>query len=206
VPGTEWTARRAGGTGGASLASCIAAGVIAAVVLAACSDDDDAGSEPDATLSSPQTPPPPLLHVTLPAQTAAGEDGSFLDDVLADDTVTANELDDAYQRYVDCLVDGGGTGRYAYDIELRTGIVVDWTIDPDDDDPVDRERLSTSCSRQFLGDLIRRHHRANPPATDLVELQRASIVDCLETVSPAAAATLPDDISVDTAGQGSIGE
>lgn len=181
--------------------------VVAAVVLlatGACSDDDGGGGdgEPDATLSSPETPPPPLLHVTLPDETVAGENRSFLDDVLADDTVTAEELDEAYQRYVDCLADGGGTGRYAYDLELRTGVVVEWTIDPDQSDPVDRDGLSASCSRQYLGDLNRRYHRANPPSTGLVEQQRASIVSCLEAVSPAAAAILPDDITIGTTGEG----
>ena len=30
------------------------------------------------------------------------------------------------RRYVDCLVEGGAVGRYAYGIELHTGLVVEW--------------------------------------------------------------------------------
>ena len=182
---------------------------LAASALAGCIGGDDAGEDDeraaDATLSAPDTFRPQPIEATIPSDTLPGEDTSAVDEALADDTVTAEELTASFERYIECLTDGGGAGRYAYDIELRTGLVVDWT-DGDTVD-VDRDLLNASCSRRYLGDLTRRFERANPPAAGLAGRQRASIAACVEAVSPAAAANLPAEISVGTAGEAaSLGE
>ncbi len=180
-------------------------------VLAGCVGDDDDGAEdvdrPMPRCPAPETLAPVPVDATIPGGTLAGEADSSIDEVLADDTVTAEELDEAYRRYVECLADGGGVGRYAYDIDLRTGLVIDWIVDEDDPAAIDRDVLSASCSRRHLGDLTRRFEQQNPAPDDLAARQRASIVTCVEAVSPEAAANLPAAISVGTAGEASsLGE
>jgi hypothetical protein len=187
-------------------ASRLAVGVVVAAALVGCiggaGDDAAEDADPDATLSAPETLPPLPIEVTVPAETLPGEDGSAVAEVLADDAVAPDELAAVYVGYVECLADGGATGRYAYDIELRTGLVVDWTAEEGGStSDVDRDVLSASCSRRFLGDLTRRFEQANPPADDLAARQRASLSACIERVSPQAAANLPAQIAVGTAGE-----
>jgi hypothetical protein len=181
--------------------------VVAAGVLAGCTGgDDDAADDvdsPAATLSAPETFPASPVDATIPSDTLAGESNGAVDDVLADGTITSEELAASYETYVECLVEGGGSGRYAYDIDLRTGLVIGWNLDGDDDDGVDRDLLSAGCSRQHLGELTWQFGAANPPSDDLAARQRASIAACIEAVSPAAAANLPAEISVGTGGDAS---
>jgi hypothetical protein len=188
----------------------LAAAALVVSVLAGCIGGDDDGAEevdsPDATLSAPETLPLQPIDATIPAATLPGEDGGTVDDVVADDTVTVEELTASYERYIECLAEGGGSGRYAHDIELRTGLVVEWNVDDvdgGDAGAVDRDVLGASCSRRYLGDLTRRFELANPPADDLADRQRASIAKCIQAVSPEAAANLPAEISVGTAGDAS---
>jgi hypothetical protein len=173
-----------------------------AAALGACDvvggDDAAPGSNPDATLAVPDTLPPTPVDRTVPAETLPGEDTVPVAAALADGTVTADELTAAYDRYVGCLAAGGASGRYAYDVELRTGLAVD--VSGDVDPGVDRDVLAASCSRRFLGDLTRRFEADNPPPADLGQRQRASIAACVGAVSPQAAANLPDAIAVGTAG------
>jgi hypothetical protein len=168
-------------------------------------DDGSGGSNPDATLSAPETLPPVPVERTIPAATLAGEDTAFVGSVVADGTVTADELASAYDGYIECLAAGGAAGRYAYDVELRTGLAVDWSLDVDP--AVDRDVLSAACSRRYLDDLTRRFQAGNPPPDDLAARQRESIAACVGAVSPEAAANLPAAISVGTAGEApSVGE
>jgi hypothetical protein len=164
-------------------------------------DDGPPGSDPDATLSAPDTLPPVPVDRTIPGATMSGEDTAFVAGALGDGTVTADELTAAYDGYIECLAAGGASGRYAYDVELRTGLAVDVSLDGAPG--VDRGVLTASCSRRFLGDLTRRFDAANPPPEDLAQRQRESIAACVGAVSPAAAANLPDAISVGTAGDAS---
>jgi hypothetical protein len=181
--------------------------VVVAALFTGCiggdDDGDDAEGGPDATLSPPETLAPIPVEATIAAASLAGEDSGSLDEVLADDTVTADELAASYERYIECLASGGGAGRYAFDIELRTGLVVDWAVDDSGGGTVDRDVLGASCSRRYLGDLTHRFESANPAPDDLSERQRASIAACIETVSPEAAANLPQEISVGTGGDAS---
>ena len=120
-------ARRRFGTRGSLAVALVVA------VLAGCIGGDDDGAEevdsPDATLSAPETLPPVPVDATIPSDTLAGEDDRPIDDVLADGTVTAEELAAPTSGYIECLAAGGASGRYAYDIELRTGLVVEWIVD-----------------------------------------------------------------------------
>jgi hypothetical protein len=185
--------------------------VVAATLTGCIGSDDDGGDDDegvDATLSAPETLAPIPVEPTIPAVSIAGD---AIGEVLADDVVTADELTAAYTGYIECLADGGGIGRYAFDVELRTGLAVEWTLvegDADDGDGgVDRNALDTSCSRRFLGDLTRRFEAANPAPDDLAARQRDSIAACIAEVSPSAAANLPEAISVGTAGEAaSLGE
>jgi hypothetical protein len=185
-----------------------AVGVIVLVAaLGACDrgDDGPGGSSPDATLSTPETLPPVPVERTIPVATLAGEDTAFVGSAVADGTVTGAELAAAYDGYIACLADGGAAGRYAYDVELRTGLAVDWS--PEAGPSVDRDVLSAACSRRYLGDLTRRFHNDSPPPDDLAARQRASIAACVAAVSPEAAANLPEAISVGTSGDAaSVGE
>jgi hypothetical protein len=168
-------------------------------------DDGADGSNPEATLSAPETLPPVPVERTIPAGSVAAEDTAFVSGVVADGTVSADELAAAYDEYIRCLAAGGAAGRYAYDVELRTGLAVDWSLDIDP--TVDRDVLSATCSRRYLGDLTRRYQTDNPPPDDLAARQRASIAACVAAVSPQAAANLPDAIAVGTAGEApSVGE
>jgi hypothetical protein len=185
------------------------AAALTASALAGCVGSNDDGAEesnPDATLSAPETLELQPIEPTVPAS-LPGEDDSTIGEVLADDTVTADELAGAYERYIDCLVVGGGAGRYAYDVELRTGLAVQWETGDEGAGDLDRDVLDASCSRQYLGDLTRRFDLANPPPDDLADRQRASIAACIEPVSAAAAANLPAEIAIGTAGEASsVGE
>ena len=182
--------------------------VVAASVLAGCTGGDgdrtDEIEGADATLRAPETLPPLQVDATIPVDTVAGESDGAVADVLADGTVTSEELAASYESYIECLAAGGGSGRYAYDIELRTGLAVEWDLEGED---VDRDVLGASCSRRHLGDLTRRFDRANPPAQDLADRQRTSVATCIQAVSPEAAANLPAAISVGTGGDASsLGE
>jgi hypothetical protein len=174
------------------------------VLLTACigasddAPDEDEGG--DAPRSTPATFPPRRVDVTVPEETLPGEDASSVAEALADDTVTADELAAAYEAHVACLVEGGGSGRYAFDIELQTGLTVEWAEDDGTAD-VDRNVLAASCSRRHLGDLTRRFERANPPADDLDSRRSASIAACIEPISPQAAANLPAEVTIGTAGE-----
>jgi hypothetical protein len=185
-------------------ASGLIAAVLAATVLAACfgGSDDGAGEEAgsNATLSIPATFALRPIDATVPDETLAGEDGSSVAEVLADDTVTEDELVAAYETYVACLVEGGGSGRYAYAIELQSGLVVEWAEDGGSAD-VDRNVLSAGCSRRHLGDLTRLFGRANPPGDDLDGRRSASIAACIEPISPQAAANLPAEVTIGTTGE-----
>jgi hypothetical protein len=185
-------------------ASRLIAVVLAATTLTTCfgGSDDGAGGEDGsaATLSRPATLALRPIDATVPDETLPGEDNSSIAEVLADDTVTADELAAAYEAYVACLVDGGGSGRYAFDIELRSGLVVEW-VEENESDDVDRNVLSASCSRRHLGDLTRRFERANPPGDDLDSRRSDSIAACIEPVSPQAAANLPAQVTIGTTGE-----
>jgi hypothetical protein len=168
-------------------------------------DDGPADPDSDATLSAPETLPPVPVERTIPALTLAAEDTAFVGGLRADGTVTADELASAYDGYIACLAAGGAAGRYAYDVELRTGLAVDWSLDVDP--AVDRDVLGAACSRRYLGDLTRRFRAANPAPDDLAARQRQSIAACVGAVSPEAAANLPEAISIGTAGEApSVGE
>jgi hypothetical protein len=159
--------------------------------------DEDDGE--DAPLATPATFAPRPIDFTVPAETLLGEDDATVAEALADDVVTAEELAAAYEAHVACLVEGGGSGRYAFDIELQTGLTVEWAEDDESDD-IDRNVLAASCSRRHLGDLTRRFDRANPPADDLDARRSASIAACIEPISPQAAANLPAEVTIGTTG------
>jgi hypothetical protein len=178
--------------------------MLVAALLAGCIGGSDGGADEDdveeAPLSTPATFAPRPIDPTVPDETLPGENDSSIGEALADDTVTADELAAAYEAYVACLVEGGGAGRYAFDIELRTGLTVEWAEDDGSAD-VDRNVLSASCSRRHLGDLTRRFDRANPPADDLDGRRSDSIAACIEPISPQAAANLPAEVTIGTTGE-----
>ena len=183
--------------------------VAAGIALVSCIGGDDGGNDTDdggaATLAEPDTFPLRPAEATIPGVTT--DDTSAIADVVADATVTADELIDAYERYVGCLADGGGAGRYAYDIELRTGLVVEWTITEDDPTDLDRNVLSATCSARYLGTLTSDFERANPAAEDLDSRRSDSIAACIEPISPEAAANVPAEVTIGTAdGTTNIGE
>ena len=70
-------------------------------------DDGPGDSNPDATLAAPETLPPVPVERTIPTGTLAGEDTAFVGSVVADGTVTADELASAYDGYIECLAAGG---------------------------------------------------------------------------------------------------
>ena len=170
------------------------------VGLAACSDDDDDDAAPDTVvLELTGSTEPVRIDVTPPLELSASADPDFLADVLADDTVTIEEVTEAYERYIACLADGGAVGVYAFDLDLRVAFA-DWSLPGAAGS--DKATLDGSCKRDFVGDLIPRFSDANPPAADLAERQRASMVACVESIDPAVAAEIPDVVTLDTTEQG----
>lgn len=125
-------------------------------------------------------------------------DGSFVVGILADDTVSADELTGAYEAYAGCLEEGGADGAYAFDLDLRTGFVAVWLL-PDDRSGRQSRALDSVCSGRYLGDLTSRFDAANPPPADLLDRQRENMVRCVERVDPTVAASIPDDLTVNTA-------
>ena len=179
--------------------------LVGGALLTACIGGSDDGADeedgPDATLSTPETFAPRPIDVTVPVETLPGEDDAAIVEVLSDDTVTAVELAAAYEAYVDCLVEGGAVGRYAYGIELHTGLVVEWVEVGESPPDVERNVLSAGCSRRHLGDLTSRFERANPPDDNLDERRSDSIAACIEPISPEAAANLPAEVTIGTTGE-----
>ena len=172
-----------------------------ALVVAACSDDEDADAPDDGSRPSIETTEPIIVEVTPPLELSASADPEFLADVLADEVVTADEVEEAYGHYIDCLADGGAAGIYAFDLALRVAYS-DWSLPEAQSDANDQAELSATCSRDFLGDLIVRYNEANPPEPDLAESQRASLVACIEAIDPDVAARVPDVVTLDTTGEG----
>jgi hypothetical protein len=169
--------------------------VAVAAVLGACSDDDDAPTEPTPLM-------PGEIDVTPTLATIPSIDPDFVPSVLADDIVTAEELTTAYERYVDCLADGGASGEYAYDLSLHAALVLDNTNAAADTSDADGAALVAGCSNDYLDGLSDRYFRANPDPDDIGERQRDSIVACVREVDPAAAADVPDVVTTDTAAPG----
>ena len=176
-----------------------AAAVSLVLGLVACSDDDDTASENTVELELAETTEPLRVDVTQPIELSASADPDFLGEVLADDTVTGDELTDAYARYIGCLADGGAVGIYAFDLELRVAFA-DWSLP--DATGTDKATLDRSCKRDFLGDLIPRFNEANPPGDDVAERQWASMVACVGSIDPAIAAEIPDEVPLTTTEQG----
>jgi len=175
--------------------------LVLALAAAACSDDEDRdGVEPVEPATETTTDivaePTPALELNTSA------DPSFIDDILADEQVTASELEDGYERFIACLTDGGAAGIYAYDIELHITLAADWSLALDTAGANDAASLEASCAHDYLGDLIDRYEQANPAPPDLVERQRASVVRCVAAVNPTVADAIPDVMSVDTTGAG----
>jgi hypothetical protein len=171
-------------------------------LVAACSDDDDPGAETTDRGGPPaESADPVIIEVTAPLElgTALGTD--FVTGVLDDDTVTADEVADAYDRYIQCLADGGAAGIYAFDLSLRVAFA-DWSLASAGSDANDQAELAATCSRNFLGDLIVRYEAANPPEADLAERQRDSVVRCVAAIDPELATGIPDVITLDTTGEG----
>ena len=185
---------RSGATAGTAI-------VALTVGLAACSDDDDGDdAAPDTvTLELTGSTEPVRIDVTPPLELSASADPDALADILADDTVTVEEITEAYERYIACLADGGAVGVYAFDLDLRVAFA-DWSLP--DATGTDKATLDGSCKRDFVGDLIPRFNEANPPAPDLAERQQASMIACVESIDPAIAAEIPDVVALDSAEQG----
>lgn len=174
-----------------------------ATTAGACSGDDDADDDGGATDPVARTSDDIVVEPTLALDIDTNVDPAFLDDVVADDAVSADELEDAYGRFIDCLAEGGAAGLYAYDIDLRVGLAADWSLAADAAEN-DAESLRVMCSRAYLGGLIDRYYDANPPPDDLAERQRASVVECVAAVNPDLVASIPDVVTTDTTGTGAF--
>jgi hypothetical protein len=180
--------------------------LVATTVAAGCSGDDDpvGDGEPTAT-TAPDTLAPLPPGVDGPGgdiPTAPAEDPEFIERILADGEVTADELAAAYEAYIECLADGGGYGRYAFDVDLHAVLTVDWRIADDDEDDSQAATLDAGCSHHYLAGLDGAYFAVHPDADDLAIRQRDSIAACIEPISPEVAAAIPDEITVDTAGGG----
>lgn len=187
-----------------ALAVAVVAVTGATVTLAGCSGDDTSergGRDPAAgtTVADAAEPFPP-------GRGGPGTDGpadsEFLALIFADDEVTAGELADGYEAYVRCLADGGGYGRYAYDVDLHAVLTLDWRVPGDDEAGTRATALDRDCSRRYLAGLDGAYFGSHPDRAGLSARQRASIASCVEPISPEVAAAIPDEITVDTAGGG----
>lgn len=170
------------------------AAVALACALAGCTGDDDG---PPAS-----TELPPVADVQPTIETVPSNDPDFLPSVLADDVVTADELATAYERFVQCLAEGGAHGIYAYDIELHATLALEYQVDGDDSLGNYSASLRAGCSRDFLDRLSDRYYNANPDPDDLGRRQRESVVDCVRAVDPAAVPNVPDEVTTDSAAPG----
>jgi hypothetical protein len=167
-------------------------------VTAACSGGDD--DRPDET--APATAPIPIDQQLPDLVTEAAADPDFVDRILADDTVTADELAGAYDAYIGCLAEGGGSGRYSYDVELRAPLALDWGVPGDGPNGTAAAALDAGCSSAYLDDLVAQFDAGNPAPDELTARQRERIVTCVAAVDPGVAAEIPDAITTDTLDEG----
>lgn len=195
MPGSR--ARRHGRAARHTAHTIVATAALAAT-FTACSDDEAAPDGTDEQIAG-ETTEPVIVEITAPLELSASADPEFLPEILADDVVTADEVTEAYDRYIGCLAEGGAAGIYALDLELRVAFA-DWSLP--DADANDQAELAATCQRDFLGDAILRFEETNPPPADLAERQRASIVACVEEIDPAVAARIPQVVTLDTIEQG----
>ncbi len=174
--------------------------------VTACSDDDEngAGSEVERELQVTGTTSDFIVEFTPPVELQASVDPDFVANVLADGVVTADEMTDANQRYIECVADGGGAGIYAFDLDLLV-MLHEWSL-PSTAARNAAASLHASCSRDFLGDLFPRYKATNPGDADLAARQRERLGACVAAIDPTAAANIPDAIPVDTTGAGATGE
>ena len=143
-----------------------AAALAALSALAGCSGDDGGSNIGDG--GNEQLPPPSLPDETIgreqaPALVTTPPSDTFLDGIVSDGAVTADELESAYRGYIDCMSAAGISGVYAWDVSLDIGVVVDGlTIDGDDPEGTRLRSAQADCARDYLGDLRRRYDEANP--------------------------------------------
>lgn len=168
--------------------------------IAACSGDDSGDAAPESTtpvvvVDSGAIPPE---AIEVPVGSVVVADTNFVPEVLADDVVTAEELDDAYQHYLGCLADGGASGRYAYDIDLQVGLTVDWQLAGSDSLGRASNTLDIGCSESYIGNIANHYFDTTPRPDDLQQRQHDSIVACVEAIDPDVAREVPDDITTDT--------
>lgn len=175
------------------------------VTVTACSGDDDGGDDEAVEETTPvavvDTLVIPPEAVEEPIGSVEVFDTGFVPEVLADDEVTPEELTEAYTRYIDCLADGGGYGRYAYDLDLHAGLTLDWQV-PGDASGRQANTLSAGCSDAYLGQIANRYFATAERPDDLQARQRDSIAACVAAIDPGAAERVPDDITTDTSVDG----
>lgn len=181
----------------------VAAALVGLILaVGACSDDD--APEVDNNETVIETTTDINVEPTLAPEMNTSAETEFIDGVLADDVVSTEELEDAYERFIACLADGGAAGLYAYDIDLHVGLAADWSLASATAGANDAASLEASCSHDYLGDLIERYYEAHPAPPDLAEHQRESVVACVTAVNPAFADAFPDVMSLDTTGTGAF--
>lgn len=149
-------------------------------VLASCSPG---GAAPTPSSGRPDTHRTGASGVQVPRA-----DGDFARQVLADGTVSREELDQGISRFLQCLTQGGATGTYWVQPDLgRTSPALNLSTP----DGVNPDLLIGTCSDGYLGAVERTYALAHPPTAAqearMVQLATA----CLDSRSPTLRAAMP---------------
>lgn len=125
----------------------------------------------------------------LPADPAVAE-------LIADGDVTADELTEAYDAYIDCMEDAGMVGRYVFDVDrLGRGIPMEYNMPGDGREGRLTHTVEQQCFARFINPVDGLFDDPLSPAERSVQRRRDTI-DCMAEVDRAFA-TIPPHVSVE---------
>ncbi len=122
------------------------------------------------------------------------DDTSFIDGVLADGDVTPLEMEQAYLSFLECLSLGGGSGRYAYDLAVGSGIVLEWGVVDDSPEGELTDLVGNRCRAQYLSTVEATYAASHPTDSSGKEVVIQRTLSCVVSAFP----DLGGDLSADS--------
>lgn len=124
----------------------------------------------------------PTVDSTVAPGFGVAERSRHVESVLDDGTVTSDELAQAYDDFVACLAEGGGTGTYAYDLAVDIGIALNWHVVGDDAAGTKGDTLDHLCRFEYIGELDDVYLQARPDDFAGLEIAKVRLLSCLNDV------------------------
>lgn len=126
-----------------------ALGVGLLVILSSCGGSGGDQSPPLPTTGGPSSGGEPFRGPATSLGVDAHEQSVQVEEVLSDGSVSAAEMERTYLLYIDCLVDGGASGNYAFDLSTGAGIALEYGVAGDDPEGTLADALDRRCQQQL---------------------------------------------------------